>query len=216
VAAKKDKIENYKTVVFQAKKNIAAIEVDAFALQNALELNYPELFLEKTIAMVNIGAHITNIVVIEKSNPQLFRDISLGGFFFTDHISKELNISIDEAEKLLKGVPLENIKPEQTEVVLGMNTKELLEEIEKTFSFYEVGEKKEKKIDHIFLSGGLAKLKDLDKQFEEKLKIKTEIFNPFRRVAINEKKFDVYHIKEMAPVFGVSIGLATRKAEKKS
>jgi len=214
VAAKKDKIENYSNVIHQARKNLEAIEVDVFALQNTLELNYPEIFQEKTVAIVNIGAHITNIIVIEKGNPQLFRDVALGGFFFTDHISKELNISLDEAEKIIKGIPLENVNPEQTELALDMNTKELLEEIEKTFSFYEAGEKKDKKIDHIFLSGGLAKLKNLNSQFEDKLKTKTEILDPFRKISFSEKKFDPAYIQEMAPLFGVAVGLATRKAKK--
>ena len=45
VAAKKDKIANYSNVVNQARKNLQAIEVDVFALQNALEINYPEILL---------------------------------------------------------------------------------------------------------------------------------------------------------------------------
>src|SRR5512137_1447245 len=48
VAAKKDKIANYSNVVNQARKNLLAIEVDVFALQNALEINYPEILLGQT------------------------------------------------------------------------------------------------------------------------------------------------------------------------
>jgi len=213
VAAKKDKVENYSNVIHQAQKNLRAIEVDVFSLQNALELNYSEILKEKTIAMVNIGATLTNIIVIEKGYPQLFRDLSLGGNFFIENIRNELNISADAAEKLLTGISTENIDTENVERVLSMNIKELLEEVKKTFSFYEVGEKKGTKIDLILLSGGLARLKDLDKSFEQKLNIETKIFNAFKNIHINEKKFPLAQIREMSPFFGVAIGLATRKSE---
>ncbi|MFB0564890.1 MAG: type IV pilus assembly protein PilM [Candidatus Aminicenantaceae bacterium] len=214
VAAKKDKIENYSNVIHQAQKNLKAIEVDVFTLQNALEINYPEIFNEKTIAIINIGATVTNIIVIERGNPQLFRDLSMGGIFFTENIRNELNISFDVAEKLLKGILVESVDTEKIEKALSMNTKELLDEIDKTFSFYEVGEKNDKKIDLILLSGGLAKLKGLDKHFEQRLKIETKIFNTFRNIQINEKKFPLAKIQDMTPFFGVALGLASGKIEK--
>lgn len=214
VAAKKDKIENYSNVIHQSRKNLEAIEVDIFALYNALELNYPEIFPEKNVALINSGSSLTNVLVVERGNPQLFRDLTLGGLYFIENIKNELNIGSDEAEKLLMDTPSENISPEQKEAILAMNIGEFLEEIEKTFSFYESGEKEDKKIEHIFLSGGLAKLKNLSNHFEEKLNIKTEIFNSFRNVYFNEKKLDAVYIQEMAPLFGVALGLATRKAGK--
>ena len=214
VAAKKDKIANYSNVVNQARKNLQAIEVDVFALQNALEINYPEILLGKTVALINMGANITNVVIIEKGAPQLFRDLSLGGYFFTENMRKELNIPIEEAEKLLKGIPGKSVPADQFQNVLTMNVRDLLDEMEKTFSFYEAGEKREKKIEQIFLSGGLANVPNMAAAFEHKFRIKSETFNPFRNIPFDEKKFDPIYFNEMAPVFGVAVGLSTRKAEK--
>ena len=210
VAAKKDKIENYSNVIHQARKNLEGIEVDVFALQNSLETNYPEPYNQSTVAIVNLGAHLTNILVTEKGIPQLFRDISMGGLSFIENLSKELNISFDEADKLLKGTPMENVNPEDVNSALAANIDQLIGEVEKTFSFYEVGEKKETKIDQIFLSGGVAKLKDINSQFEQKLNMKTAVLNPFHRISYSEKKFDPVYMQEMAPLFGVAVGLAIR------
>jgi type IV pilus assembly protein PilM len=214
VAAKKDKIANYSNVVHQARKNLEAIEVDVFALQNAIEINYPQALREKILAIINIGANITNIIIIEKGIPQLFRDLSLGGFFFAENLSKDLGISFDDAEKALKGIPAANISPQQLESSLVTNIDNLLEEIEKTFSFFEAGEKKEKKIYQIFLSGGLSKLKDLPLFFEKKFNIKTEIFDSFKKIEYDEKKFESLYSQELTALFGVATGLATRKVEK--
>ena len=214
VAAKKDKIASYSNITNQARKNLEAIEVDVFALQNIMEINYPEIINNKTLALINLGANITNLIIIEKGIPQLFRDLSLGGSLFTENLSKDLNISFDDAEKLLKGLPVKNIQPEQLEAGLNINIQNLLEEIEKTFSFYEASNTSEKKIEFIFLSGGLSKLKDLKNNFDQKFNINTEILNPFLKITHDEKKFDPIYFDEMAPLFGVSAGLATRKMEK--
>ncbi len=214
VAAKKDKIANYSNVVNQARKNLLAIEVDVFALQNALEINYPEILLGKTVALINMGANITNVVIIEKGAPQLFRDLSLGGYFFTENMRKELNVPFEEAEKLLKGLPGKAVPADQFQTVLTANVRDLLDEMEKTFSFYEAGEKRERKIEQIFLSGGLANVPNMAAAFEHKFRIKSEIFNPFRNIPFDEKKLDPIYFNEMAPVFGVAVGLSTRKAEK--
>ncbi|MCX7975403.1 MAG: pilus assembly protein PilM [Candidatus Aminicenantes bacterium] len=213
VAAKKDKIANYSNVVHQAKKNLVAIEVDVFALQNALEINYPETFENKTVAMVNIGANITNILILERGLPQLFRDLSLGGSFFTENMRKELTISLDEAERLLKGLPVKNVDEAHVEEILSQNIRDLVDEIDKTFTFYEAGDKKERKIEQIFLSGGLANLKALPVAFEERFAVPTEIFNPFRNIHYKEKDFDSVLIKETPSIFGVAVGLALRRMD---
>jgi type IV pilus assembly protein PilM len=214
VAAKKDKIANYSNVVHQARKNLVAIDVDVFALQNSLEANYPEDFASRIVAVVNIGANITNVAVIERGTSQLVRDLSLGGFYFIENIRKELNLSFDEAEKLLKGIPAKNTPPEKVDELVNFNIKDLLDEVDKTFSFYEAGEKSEKKIENIYLSGGLAQLKNINRSFEQKFGIKTETFDPFRNVSFDEKKLNPVYPQEMAPLFGVAVGLATRKMEK--
>ncbi|MGB8953136.1 MAG: type IV pilus assembly protein PilM [Candidatus Aminicenantales bacterium] len=214
VAVKKDKVAAYSNVVHQARKNLEAIEVDAFALYNAMEINYPEEFEEKSIALINMGAHITTIIICEKGTPILFRDLSIGGSFFTENIRKDLNVSYEDAEKILKGIPVDNVQPYALETILTMNVKGLLDEIDKTFSFFESENKKEKKIEQIFLSGGLANLKNITSTFEQKFKFKTMIFDPFRNVFYNEKKLNPIYYQEMATFFGVAAGLATRGREK--
>ncbi len=211
VAAKKDKITNYTNVVSQANKNLKAIEVDVFALQNSMEINYPETLKDNTVVIINLGANTTNVVIIEKKIPQLFRDLSVGGLFFTENMRKELNISFENAEKALRGIPVEDIPNERIEPILRSNIENLIVEIEKTFSFYFAGKETEKTIDHIILSGGLASLNNLRDRIEEKFNIKTEILNPFLKIYFDKSKLNKAFSQEMASSFGVATGLATRE-----
>ena len=214
VAVKKDKITAHSGVVRQARKNLEAVEVDAFALYNALEINYPEDFQEKTIALVNMGANITTLVISERGSPQLFRDLAIGGAYFLDNLRKDLSVGPDVAESLLRGEPHAEIPAREVDAVLALNIKSLLDEIEKTFTFYEAENKREKKIEQIFISGGLANVANLTSAFESKFQAKTLLFDPFRRVNYNEKKLSPVYYQEMASFFAVAVGLATRQKEK--
>ncbi len=214
VAAKKDKIANYTNAIHQANKNPEAIEVDVFALLNTIEINYPEVIHEKNICIINLGASLTNIIIAEKGIPQLFRDLPLGGSLFTENLSKELNIGFDDAEKAMKGFPLENGLLDKSKTALNLNIQNLLEEISKTFSFYESAEGQERKTDLIFLCGGLSNLSELSGRFENKFNIESKVLNPFRKITYDKKKFDSIYFDELGAQFGVVVGLATRYAGK--
>ena len=95
-----------------------------------------------------------------------------------------------------------------------MNIRDLLDEIEKTFTFYQAEDKRENRIEQILLSGGLANLRTITAAFEQKFGVKTTLFDPFRRIHYNEKKLSSVYYQEMAPFFGVATGLATRQREK--
>src|SRR5471030_1941325 len=102
VAAKKDMINDYTSVVSEAGLDAKVVDVDAFAVQNAFETNY-EIPKNETIVLVNAGASVVNINVLAKGLTVFTRDVTMGGNQFTEEIQKQLNVSYDEAEKLKVG-----------------------------------------------------------------------------------------------------------------
>ena len=214
VAAKKEKINAYAGVIRQARKSLEAVEVDAFALHNALEINYPEDFAKRIIALVNVGAAVTTIVISERGVPQLFRDLPMGGTTFIENLRKELNVGPEDAERMLRGSGPPQVPVYEVEAILSVTLKSLLDEIEKTFTFFEAEDKANKKIEDIHLGGGLSGLKNISAAFEQKFGLRPVLFDPFRRVHYNPKKLDAVYYEEMAPMFGVATGLATRSREK--
>lgn len=73
------------------KANI--IDIDSLALINAFNFNYsPENsnFKNKGIAILNIGAMITNLNILEDGIPRLSRDINIAGNNFTQRLQDEL------------------------------------------------------------------------------------------------------------------------------
>jgi type IV pilus assembly protein PilM len=97
VAAKKDMINDYTTVVSEAGLAPVVVDVDAFAVQNMFSTNY-ELPDKETVVLINAGASVVNINIIANGVTVFTRDVTIGGNQFTEEIQKQLNVSYEEAE----------------------------------------------------------------------------------------------------------------------
>ena len=102
VACKRDKIAQFTQVISQAGKQPMIVDVDAFALQNAYEVNYhpPP---NQTVALLDIGASVMTINIVRGATSIFTRDISAGGNQYTDLLQKELNLTFEQAEALKRG-----------------------------------------------------------------------------------------------------------------
>ncbi len=65
VAVKRDKVNDYVSVISQCGKTAATVDLDVFAVQNAYEANY-DLDDTKVVALVNMGAGVTNINILAR------------------------------------------------------------------------------------------------------------------------------------------------------
>jgi type IV pilus assembly protein PilM len=208
VAVKREKILNHTNVLSQAGKIPTVVDYDGFAVYNAFEANY-EVPSEQMSAILNIGASIMNIVIGRGGNPLFTRDVSVGGNQYTDTLQKELDLSYEDAEKLKQGFEVPNVTQDQVLPHLKSVTEILLLEIQKTFDFFRQTTSTEN-IQHIYISGGTAKIEGLLDQLKAEFNIPVEIINPFQRVLVDGKKFDVGYVDEIAPRMSVAVGLALR------
>lgn len=207
-ATKKEKLNDYLNVIAIANKTPEIVDLESFAVLNSVMYNY-EMYADRSIAIVNIGASITNVIIAKNGNPVFVRDIAFGGNQFTDLIQKELNLKYEKAESVKKGRQVEGVSPAAVKPVINLIFNELKSEIKKTFEFYR-SNTSEGRIDNILLSGGTSNLESIIDFFSQEFDIPVEIVNPFNNIEINEKKFNLDFIKEMAPVFNVAMGLALR------
>jgi type IV pilus assembly protein PilM len=102
VAAKKDMINDYTTVVSEAGLTPVVVDVDAFAVQNMFGANY-DLPDKETVVLINAGASVVNINILTNGYTVFTRDVTIGGNQFTEEIQKQLNVSYEEAEALKIG-----------------------------------------------------------------------------------------------------------------
>ena len=210
VAVKRDKVNDYVSVISQAGKTPALVDVDAFAVQNAYEVSY-DLDPVKVVALVNMGAAVTNINVLARGQSVFWRDISFGGNQFTESLQREFNLSFEAAEALKRGETVDGVGPSEARPVLDSVSEEMSEELFKTFDFF-AATASEGSIDELVLSGGCALTPNLVQVLRDRFSVPAELMNPLRRIHSRESDFDPVWLDSIAPMLAVSIGLAIRQA----
>jgi type IV pilus assembly protein PilM len=213
VAAKKDMINDYTTVVSEAGLAPAVVDVDAFAVQNCFSANYdvPE---KETVVLINAGAAVVNINILAGGVTTFTRDVTIGGNQFTEEIQKQLNVSYEEAEALKIGGgrgDADAVVPQEVERVMSSVAEQVAGEIQRSLDFY-AGTAADANFTKVFLSGGTAKIPALFKTIESRVGVPVEIMNPFKQIEIDNRKFDPAFIMDVAPLAAVAVGLALRKA----
>src|SRR5512145_2768657 len=102
VAAKRELIESKMQLLSDAGASATIVDVDAFALHNAFEVNHPDA-MNGVVGLINIGHEVTNINILDDGVPILTRDITVGTRRFREDLMRERGLSAEEAAQLLQG-----------------------------------------------------------------------------------------------------------------
>lgn len=210
VAVKKEKVEEHIQLIREASLDPIVVDVDAFALENAYELNY-ELEPDLVVGLVDIGASTMNINILQDGVSSFVRDISIGGDQYTEAIQKEFNVSFDVAERLKRGQLIEDISQDDVLAIVNTVSDDIAVEIQRSFDFFRASTM-DVAVDKLYLAGGCSLFGGIDRFFEEKLGVQVEIFNPFRNIKV-PRRFDKDYIESIAPQAAVAVGLALRRLE---
>ena len=210
VAAKKEKIADYTGVIAQAGRTAVVVDVDAFALQNAFEVNYG-IEPGQVVVLLNAGASATNINILQGDQSVFTRDISIGGNAYTEALQKDLNLPFEQADQLKRGEAVDGVTFEDARPVLRAVSENVMLEIQKTFDFFKATAASDR-IDRIVVSGGASRAEGFLEMLTERFEAPVELFDPFRKVAFDAKRFQVDALEDVAPTAAVAVGLALRRA----
>jgi type IV pilus assembly protein PilM len=214
VAAKKDLVDDYVQVIREAGLIPAAIDVAAFAVENAFEANY-EVRPDEVVALVNIGAQVVNINIISNGAPAFTRDITTAGNQYTEEIQKALSISFEEAERIKLGgrrsESSQEVVPQEVEQAMRSVTETVIGEISRSLDFFSATSA-DSRIERIVLCGGGASVAGLQAGFQQRSGAKVEIMDPLARMIPNSR-FEADYLDEVAPALGVGVGLALRRMD---
>jgi type IV pilus assembly protein PilM len=209
VAAKKEKIADYTGVIGQAGRVAVVVDVDAFALQNAYEINYG-IDPAAVVVLLNAGASATNINILHGDQSVFTRDISIGGNAYTEALQRELSLPFETADALKRGLPVDGTTYDDARPVLRAVTENVMLEIQKTFDFFKATASSDK-IDRIMLSGGASRAEAFTEMLTDRFDAPVEAFDPFKKVAFDSKKFKTDEAADIAPTVAVAVGLALRR-----
>jgi type IV pilus assembly protein PilM len=210
VAAKKDVINSYTDVITDAGLSAMIMDVDSFAIETMYEENY-KYDENDIIVLVNIGASITNINVVQNAGSIFTRDFTLGGNAVTEAVQGRLGVSFDEAESIKVGgaVSDESAAKEIRDNLLTY-AEPICSEIERSVEYFTstYGGESVKKV---LISGGCANIPGIAADLSHRLNVEAEIANPFKKMEVGKKALDVSQIEQVAPIAAVGVGLALRR-----
>jgi type IV pilus assembly protein PilM len=207
VAAKKDIVEDYVSLLHLTGLNPAVLDVDAFALQNSFEISAEDI--SGCFAIVNVGAEELGINAIKDGVSIFTRDSSYGGYQINEAIMSKFEVSYEDAEKIKLGGTKIDKEKEDLEEIFTSVVSGWVNEIKRALDFLATTYPDET-IEKIFVSGGSCRIPGFLKLLELETDSQVEELNPFANLQINEKIFDPRYLSYMAPQACVAVGLALR------
>lgn len=206
VAVKKDFLEQYMSVIEQAKLTPKVMDTELFALQNTYEQNYSISGTESAL-LVDVGAISTKMVICGNGIPYFTKDAPFGGIAVTQEIQKELNLPrLQDAEALKVSANV----PQEVRDVLSRTGQNLAGEIKKAIDFY-TASSLGPPVTKIFLSGGGARMDNLIRAVKEYTRLPCDFLNPFQEVSMEIKDF----AGDISPEVVIPMGLAIRAGAEK-
>jgi len=186
----------------------SVVDVEAYAMENAFDLladQIPDSGVDKTVAIVDIGATMTTLSVLHDSKIIYTREQVFGGKQLTEEIQRRYGLSYEEAgmAKRQGGLP-DNYVPE----VLEPFKEAMAQQVSRSLQFF-FSSSQYNSVDHIILAGGSASIPGVDELIEGKLGTNTTVANPFANMSLSSR-IKAQTLSNDAPALMISCGLALR------
>src|SRR5688572_603585 len=206
VAAKRDLVENKIRLMHDADLDARVVDVDAFALHNAFEVNYPDAMMG-VVGLVNIGHEVTNINILDDGVPLLTRDITVGTRRFREDLQREHAVGNEQADAMLQGFD----RSSQLDSVIESRGEEIAVGIERAAAFLASSSRTGARMKAVYTCGGGARIPGLNEALAARLQLTVEQANPLANFKVRDGAFDSLVTDEVAPLLMLPIGLALRQ-----
>ncbi len=204
VAAKRDLVDAKIRILADAGVTPTIVDVDAFALHNAFEANYPEA-MKGFVGLVNIGNEVTNVNIMDNGVPVLTRDLPIGTRRFSEDLQRQHGIAARDAENMIRGYD----RNAELDAVLTARTEEIAVGVERAAGFISAA-RNNTQLRAIYICGGGSRTPGLAEILADRLRVPVENANPLARLNIRDGAFDSLTTDEVAPLLMLPIGLALR------
>lgn len=209
IAAQNELVIQYSQAVEVAGLKCSVLDVSGFALANLFEFNYGKV--GETVGLVNVGANVTNFVVIQNGDVVFCRDIPVGGATYTNEIHKTLGITIQEAESLKMSASAGREVPDDVHSVLSQTNEVIADEIRNAIDFLGATTNGVN-IHRFYVSGGASITPGLTDTLVRSTGISCEPLSPWLKIKGNPKKVNLQYMEQVTAFSPVALGLALRKA----
>ncbi len=161
-------------------------------------------------AVIDIGAHITNIVVHARAATRFVRILPSGGRDITVAIARGLGVEDDVAERLKRGEAVEGLEetpdPQRVHELAIQRATNFVDEIRSSLEFY-TAQAQGAQIQRVVVSGGGAKLEGFMDLISQRIPVEIQPGKVFDHVDHN-LSLSEEALNEAEPLLAVAVGLA--------
>ena len=209
VGAKRDMVEQYVGMMRRLGMRTGIVECSLFSVANMFEYNYGRI--NALIALVTIGSSLTQLSLIHSGDYLYTREIPIGGEEYTKRIMEVLSVDHENAEsfKIAASQGDGNVPPEVQTVISEIND-QLVGELQSSIDYFIQGSPESGSLTGLYMTGGGSRISGLDAAVAAALSVPVQVINPFQKVDVNSKKFDMDYISMQSHLYGVAVGLGLR------
>ncbi|OBS08215.1 pilus assembly protein PilM [Acidihalobacter prosperus] len=181
------------------------LDVESYATEHAVAQTAGLDGSGGIVAVIDIGATMTSISVLEDGVITYTREQPFGGKMLTEDIMRRYGLSYEEAGLAKKegGLP-DNYVSE----ILEPFKDNMAQQVHRFLQFYYAASEHQS-VDQILLAGGCASIAGIDELIESRLGTPTTIANPFSRMSI-ASGINAQRLGSDAPALMIACGLALR------
>ena len=210
VAAKKEVVDEYAGLLEDIGLVPSVIDVDAFTLANVFESVFGKE--AEPAVLLDIGASNANMIIVIGGVPVFTRDMAFGGEQLTEAIQESTGLSREEAEKVKISGTKDTALMKEVSEIISTQVNLWIDEVGKALTFYKANAPENEHPQKIYLSGGCALLRGIEKRFSKGLKYEARILNVLEGFEAT-KTIDETYIKAVGPQMTIATGLALRSVE---
>lgn len=208
IGAKQEFVFRFIESVESADLKCSILDVSGFALANCFEANYGRQ--EGLTALLNIGAGVTNLVIVENGEVVFSRDSSVGGQTYTNELHKAMGVSLQEAESLKISASLGQEVPPEVLTIMTSTTEQVVDEIRNAFEFF-VATGGGGRVNKIYVTGGSIFIPKLVESVAASVGVPFEVLNPFQTITYDTKNLTADYVQQIQSICPVAIGLGMRE-----
>lgn len=210
VAAQKSMVDTLVASATGAKLEPMGLDLVPFAMVRAVGATGGGMDLEESgdEAVVDVGAHVTNIVVHNAGEVRFVRILPSGGRDITVAIAAALSVEDEAAERLKRGELVEGVEatPEQALEIATQRATQFVDEIRSSLEFY-TAQTQGARIERLLVSGGGSKLDGFIEILRQRIPVTVEPGRLFSRVG-SQLSLSADAQNEAEPVLTTAVGLA--------
>src|SRR5690554_5251224 len=207
-ACRKENVEVREAALALAGLTAKVVEIEAYALERAFDLLAEQLGSadeELTVAVVDIGATMMTLSVLNDGQIIYTREQMFGGKQLTEEIQRRYGLPVEEAGRAKKhgGLP-----DDYESEVLNPFKEAVVQQVSRSLQFFfAAGQYSD--VDYILLAGGTASVVGLDQLVQQKIGTPTLVANPFANMTLSNK-VNAGALASDAPSLMMACGLAMR------